>query len=131
MSQSPNLGIELPDSCKIVIAGSRDITDMNLLCAVVHESGYWGMITEIISGHAKGIDTLGEQLAQHYGIPLVIMPANWDRHGRAAGPIRNEAMAHYCDAGIIIRKAAIASRGTTSMMKIMQSLNKPFHLKEV
>ena len=50
---------------------------------------------EIISGHAPGADTLGEKFAKAYGYPLKIFLAEWNKYGKAAGPIRNEEMAKY------------------------------------
>jgi hypothetical protein len=49
-------------------------------------------LTEVIHGAARGADTDGGLWAQARGIPVQPMPANWDRHGIAAGRIRNAAM---------------------------------------
>lgn len=43
-------------------------------------------------GGATGIDTLVAQWCAHYGIATEAWPADWSKHGRAAGPIRNRAM---------------------------------------
>lgn len=39
-------------------------------------------ITEIISGHAKGVDQLGEQYARMHQIPIQTFLPNWDKEGR-------------------------------------------------
>lgn len=52
-------------------------------------------ITEVVSGCAPGADAGGEEWAKLRNIPVKRFPAEWDRHGRAAGPLRNEAMAKY------------------------------------
>jgi len=49
-------------------------------------------IKEVISGCARGADTLGESWASANGIPVEKYPALWDVHGRGAGPIRNQLM---------------------------------------
>ena len=121
----------IDDQCRLVVAGSRDIIDQQVVCDAINESGYWGMITEIVSGGAKGVDAIGEMLAAANSIPLIVFLPEWKKYGRSAGPIRNEPMAHYCDAAVLIRKDGVASKGTTSMMKAMLALNKPVHLKEV
>ena len=83
---------------KVIIAGSRTITDHmfaeDAMGAFIKEHG---KITEIVSGGARGADQLGEELAHFYMIPLKRFPADWDAHGKAAGPIRNRQMAEYAD----------------------------------
>ena len=49
-------------------------------------------ITAVISGKAPGADTLGEKWAHMNNVPVVPFPADWSKHGRAAGPIRNQQM---------------------------------------
>ena len=70
----------------------------------------------IVSGHAKGADTLGEKYAQERGLNIELHPADWQRHGRAAGPIRNAEMAAEADALIAFWDGQ--SRGTSNMIKI-------------
>lgn len=83
---------------KTIIAGSRSLTDYEAIVRDVRESGF--TITEVVSGRARGADSLGERWAQDNAIPLALFPADWDRHGRAAGPIRNGQIDEYAD-GII------------------------------
>ena len=116
---------------RLIVAGSRGITNVHIVAAAIQNSGYVGTIAEIVCGCAKGVDSLGEAIAKASGIPVKYFPADWQRYRRAAGPIRNEAMGHYADAAVIVREDGIASRGATSMLKVMKSLGKPVHLKEV
>jgi hypothetical protein len=46
----------------------------------------------IISGNARGADYLVEQYCKINNIENKIFPANWKKHGKAAGPIRNNLM---------------------------------------
>ena len=71
---------------KVVIAGSRDITDYDILLKAIKECPF--EITEVISGRARGVDTLSEQFAEDYGLKLHPFPADWKRLRNAAGPIR-------------------------------------------
>lgn len=48
--------------------------------------------TIIFHGGARGIDTIAGDIARAIDIPVEIFPAQWDRHGNAAGPIRNRVM---------------------------------------
>lgn len=48
--------------------------------------------TVIIDGGARGADTLARVVAESLGLKVIEFPADWDRHGKAAGPIRNRQM---------------------------------------
>ena len=109
---------------KILIAGSRTITDINILLKVIKISGY--KITssdEIVSGGARGVDTLAEIYAKKNNIPITIFKADWDKYGRSAGVIRNYEMAKYCDIGIVIHNG---SNGSINMIKNLIKFNKDF-----
>lgn len=97
---------------KTIIAGSRGIDSVMDVLAAMADSGF--EITEVVSGGAKGVDLLGELLAASSGIPVRRFPAEWDRHGKSAGPIRNIQMAEYADALIAIWDGK--SRGTKHMI---------------
>lgn len=72
-------------------------------------------VTEVVSGCARGVDRLGEQWAQMRSIPIKRFPANWDRDGRSAGPIRNRQMANYAEALVAIWDGE--SKGTKNMIE--------------
>ena len=46
----------------------------------------------IVSGGAKGTDTLAKQYAKEKDYYYIEFPANWNKHGKAAGYIRNDEM---------------------------------------
>jgi len=75
---------------KTIIAGSRTITDWQILAAAI-EACPWE-ITSVISGGAAGVDTRAEEFARDCGLPLKVCPAEWKRYGQAAGRLRNEYM---------------------------------------
>ena len=97
---------------KVIIAGTRDYTDYNELVDTVKRTCW--TITEVVSGGAKGADALGEQYAKTYNIPLTVFKADWNKHGKAAGPIRNREMAKYAD-GLIAFWDGV-SKGTGNMI---------------
>ncbi|MEW6505502.1 MAG: DUF2493 domain-containing protein [Chloroflexota bacterium] len=105
---------------KVIIAGSRWIADIALIMEAIDQSGY--VIDEIVSGGAKGPDTLAIQTAQRQGIRCRVFPADWGKHGRAAGPIRNRQMAEYADALIAIWDGV--SKGTGHMIALMEARDK-------
>lgn len=97
---------------KVIIAGSRTITDYDALCQCVSRSGF--RITEVVSGGANGVDRLGERFASESELPCKIFPANWNDHGRSAGIIRNVHMAKYADAAIVLH---VGSPGSKHMIQ--------------
>lgn len=102
---------------KIIIAGGRDFNDYTLLTKVCNEAipRMAGDNTPVIvSGGAAGADSLGEQYAQENGIAIERHPADWKKHGKAAGPIRNAEMAACAD--FLIAFWDGKSRGTQNMM---------------
>lgn len=84
----------------------------------------YGTITMIVSGRARGPDKLGEMWAVENGIHIAQFPAQWDLHGKAAGPIRNQEMGEFADAAIIMWDGE--SSGAKHMSKVMLKLKKPF-----
>jgi glycerophosphoryl diester phosphodiesterase len=99
---------------KVIIAGSRTITDYELVRRAVLASGM--DITEVVSGGAKGVDRLGEQWARRNQRRYVVFPADWARQGTAAGYKRNEQMALY--AGGLVAVWDGVSPGTKHMIEI-------------
>lgn len=109
---------------KIVIAGSRTITDINILIKVLKLCNY--KITqqdEIVSGGAKGVDTLGELYAKKFKIKVTVFKPNWSKYGKSAGVIRNYEMAKYCDKAIVIHNG---SKGSLNMIGNLIKFNKDF-----
>lgn len=103
---------------KVIIAGSRDIiAPKHLVGEAVRRSGF--KITTVISGAAKGIDLAGEAYAKHFKIPLEVFPADWNKHGKAAGPVRNTEMANVADALIAVWDGE--SKGTKNMINTAKS----------
>lgn len=83
---------------RLIIAGSRDITDPAMLEAALICSGWREQISVVVCGMAPGSDMLGKAWAEANSIPVDEHPAQWSLHGKAAGPIRNKAMADAADA---------------------------------
>lgn len=104
---------------KVIIAGGRDITIQELVDETVAEfQATIGEITEVVCGGATGVDTLGKRWAESRRIPVKTFPAEWNKHGAAAGPIRNREMAKYADALILVWDGK--SRGSASMKREAQ-----------
>lgn len=97
---------------KVVICGGRDYqftqADKNRLYGLKKSIP----ITEVISGGARGADRCGEDWARSQGLSVKVFEADWEKHGRFAGPLRNDVMAQYCDAVVVFPGGA----GTANMV---------------
>jgi hypothetical protein len=111
---------------KIIIAGSRHITNYSLVRQAVISSGWWAKDIEIVSGMAAGVDTLAVEFAKRNSLVLHGFEAEWDYHGKAAGPIRNRKMAEFADALIAIWDGQ--SKGTENMIQEMTKRSKPTYI---
>lgn len=93
---------------KLLIAGSRTIADDKKIRAnIEHGLEVLGVveerITEVLSGHARGVDRAGERWARKKGIKTItIYEPDWKKHGKAGGPIRNQAMVDDATIAIFI-----------------------------
>ena len=103
----------------VVIAGGRDFDDYDLL---ERKCDYYlkdkiaeGYSIVIVSGRARGADTLGERYAKKRGFEIDAHPANWDL-GKQAGYLRNKEMANVADALIAFHDGS--SKGTKHMIDL-------------
>jgi len=101
---------------KVIIAGGRDFNNYELL--KVRCDNILSKQNEIIivSGGAKGADSLGERYANDKGYSLEIYPAEWDKYGKSAGYKRNVLMSENADSLIAFWDGK--SRGTKHMIDI-------------
>ena len=103
---------------KLIIAGKRDFNDYSLLKNQVDNfiQDYNLNVEEItiISGGASGADALGEKYAKENNFPCEVFKADWNKYGKAAGPIRNARMAAVATHAIVFWDGI--SKGSLSMI---------------
>ena len=109
---------------KVIIAGGREI-DVDYAMRILDElkeQGVFEYVLEIVSGCAHGVDEAGKRWARLHKIAIKEFPANWEKHGKAAGPIRNAVMADYADHLVLIWDGK--SKGSKNMKFCMEKLGK-------
>lgn len=111
---------------KIIIAGGREFNDYESLCTEVRRILTGKLDISIISGTARGADSLGAKYATACGYNLIQMPADWNKYGKAAGYRRNEEMAQIADMAIVFWDGY--SKGSGHMIDIMHNLKKPVEI---
>jgi hypothetical protein len=115
----------------VLICGSRDFTDRDFMRRALEVwTAKHGAPREVIEGCARGADSLaGHDLVREMWPDTLVhhFPADWDRHGRAAGPIRNQQMLDEGpDAVIAFTPNLATSRGTADMVR--RSRNAGLHV---
>lgn len=108
---------------KVAIVGSRTFNNYELMKEKFLHFTKGIEVIEIVSGGAKGADTLAERLAEELRITKHIILAQWKKYGRNAGPARNKEIAKY--ANVMIAFWDGKSRGTANAVKVMRELEKP------
>ena len=101
---------------KLAIIGSRNLTQISI-DEYIPEG-----VTEIVSGGAKGIDTLAKDFANRKEIKLVEFLPKYDLYGKAAPIKRNEEIATYADEAIALWDGK--SKGTKHTINFFNKLNK-------
>lgn len=100
---------------RTIVCGPRDFFDSDVVFAAIEKSGF--NISEIVSGAAKGVDTIGEHWAREKNIPVKQFVPDWNNitsagavvktgqygpYNAKAGFDRNQQMAEYAEAMIAI-----------------------------
>ena len=103
----------------IAIIGSRGFSDyaflkerMESLCESVH-------VTRVISGGAKGADSLAAAWTKEKGIPLLEILPDWQKYGRSAGFKRNSQIIEAADICVAFWDGV--SRGTAHSISLAKA----------
>lgn len=97
---------------RTIICGGRDYAFTNADYEFLNRLHEEHRFTQVISGSVRGADMHGEIWARLNAVPLHIERADWNAHGKSAGPIRNSQMANMADACV----AFPGGRGTADMI---------------
>lgn len=109
---------------KVAIVGSRDFSDLALVREYI--SGLHPY-DQVVSGGARGVDLYAEQCAIFFGLDVVSFPADWEKHGKSAGFIRNKQIVDYADRIVAFWDGK--SRGTAHTIDLARKAGKPVDLK--
>jgi len=107
---------------KVAIVGSRDFNDYSQLHYMMRKLCEMFSIDGIISGGAKGADSLAELFAKNYEIPIMVIKPDWNKFGKAAGMIRNGEIIKAAD--FVVAFWDGRSRGTKN------SIDRAFNAKK-
>ncbi len=94
---------------RILVCGGRDFNNYEAMEDVLKQYE----ITTLIQGGAKGADALAKKYAKGSNIEMLEYPADWNKYGFAAGPIRNKQMLDEGKPDLIL--AFPGGKGTANM----------------
>lgn len=106
---------------RVLVCGHREFDDWDLLCKTMLNQGFVGeeklSNLVIIEGEAKGADFLARVWAKWLGVKFEAYPADWNKYGKGAGPIRNKQMLDDGKPDLVVAFLAKGSVGTKNMIK--------------
>jgi hypothetical protein len=106
---------------RVLVCGGRDYRDIERVKNTLTEIHRIKSITCIIEGGARGVDHYAAQWGDEHNLGRLTFFADWQKHGKAAGPIRNQAMLDEGHPVLVI--AFPGGRGTADMVTRAEKAN--------
>lgn len=104
---------------RVLVTGDRNYTNVQVIASAL--DGLDLDETVLITGMARGADYIAWVLGKYYEMMVEEYPADWDTHGRAAGPIRNQQMLDSgVDLCLVFHDDLANSKGTADMVRRCQ-----------
>lgn len=103
----------------VLVTGSRSIADIDI-------SEYLKNIDVLLTGGAKGVDSLAITYAEKNGIKHIEILPNYAKYNRAAPVIRDEEMVKMCDRVVAIWDGK--SKGTKHTIDFAKKYRKPIDI---
>jgi hypothetical protein len=102
---------------KIIVCGGRDYSDRKTLFTTLDRIDLErGPFDILIHGNAQGADTIADAWARSHNVTVVAVLPEWQRHGKAAGPVRNRKMITTYSPDLVV--AFPGGRGTANLIKL-------------
>ena len=116
-------GNELPASPHVLITGSRDWDDVE---TIREELAKLPSDAIIVHGGARGADLIAGSIWKSRGGKVIETKADWERFGKAAGPIRNKQMLdEFPLAYALAFRKGLSSKGTQHMVSLLRAKGVP------
>lgn len=111
-----------PKGKRVLVCGGRDFADYDLLKTTLSALQITrGRFALVIHGAARGADRMAGTYAERHDIPCHEYPADWQAHGKAAGPLRNQQMLKLGKPDLVV--AFAGGRGTADMVQQARAAN--------
>lgn len=109
---------------KVLVAGSRNWKTDEQITKILNELERLPSDTIIVHGACHGVDMIADAIAFELGFTVKQYPANWNKHRRSAGPIRNIEMydaEQPFDLVLAFHEDISLSKGTKHMVSVVHS----------
>lgn len=106
----------------LAVIGSRTFCDKPLLTKYMNEACTEFSVVSIVSGGAKGADSLAAEHAEVLGLPVEVFEPDWAQFGRGAGPIRNKAIVNAAE--VVLAFWDGESKGTKQALSYAKQMGK-------
>lgn len=114
------------EKLKVLVCGDRNWTNRDSIAKRLRQLPRH---TEVIHGGARGADMIAGDEAFKLGLTVHVFPADWDKYGRAAGPIRNQIMIDQKPNLVIAFHSNIKnSRGTADTIRRAKAADIPVYI---
>ena len=101
---------------RIIVCGGRDLVNATAFGMTMDIFiQLHGMSRLVMHGGARGADALANAWAEHHGVQVIAVPANWKGEGLRAGPIRNQLMLDLVKPDFVV--ALPGGPGTADMVR--------------
>jgi hypothetical protein len=107
---------------KAIVCGGRDFSDLKYLESCLDKCRQWWGLNHIITGGAKGADSLAHHWALKRHLNTEVFHAQWDTYGKGAGMIRNRLMLTQLPQVVVAFKGG---NGTENMITISRQAGIP------
>ena len=111
---------------RLAIVGGRDFQNYDYMKQCIDQLRQNHCVISIVSGGARGADSLGEHYAKENGIDTRIFPPDWERYGKSAGFRRNRTIVDNCDMMAAFWDGS--SRGTQNTIELARAAGKPVRI---
>jgi hypothetical protein len=99
----------------VLVCGSRFYADYDKVVDYLKSIE----VSQLLAGGCRGADTLAVRAARALGYPFLEFPADWQKFGKAAGPIRNQRMLDEGKPDLVVafHENLSQSKGTSDMIR--------------
>lgn len=108
---------------RVAVVGSRNFSNYTILKRYLLDYFYPFFL---ISGGAKGADSLAQRFAENKHLDMKIFHPNWDKYGKRAGFLRNKKIVKNCD--VVVAFWDGESKGTKNTIDLAKEAGKKVYI---
>jgi hypothetical protein len=113
---------------RVLICGSRSWSNARLIWEFLEVLRDTDPDAEVIHGDARGADRLAGSAAEALGLKVTAVPAEWEKFGPSAGPMRNKVMLGMAPDRVIAFRCEGESKGTDHMLRLARQARIPYRV---